>query len=298
MSRSHLHTALEDVSRAFMFLRPDFCHTKLRVALSTMGDEPISVPGGMLFYVAVVALLNQRGQLGALTPAGKVVLLLKCFNNKVYEASVGVDSSAVASLPAALAAVAPCVVERLLCSSSPTAFLLAVFSGPASRTVLGTGFQFSAVSASGEPLLWNIPAAAVRDLDNKRRLQLSAPAAATASSNLLFPPTGGGGAVPSTDVTSTDDTGKLLSTFGAFLVGGLPPSLLYFMASFPTAPVAPAAGALWVAMQVYMPAVRPGSAALKDATSFSNWLLPGSVDLGRLSAQCLRAVTAICTTLF
>jgi hypothetical protein len=152
------------------------------------------------------------------------------------------------------------------------------------------------VSASGAPLLWNVPAAAVRDADNKRRLQLGAPAAATASAKLLFPPTGCAGAAPPADVT-----GEPLSTFGSFLVGGLPPSLLFFMASFPTAAVAPATGALCVAMQVYMPTVRPGSAALKDATSFTNWLITGSgspsVDLGRLSAQCHRAVTAICTTL-
>jgi len=55
VSRGDLHRAMEDVVRAFMFLRPDYRNTKLRAALSTMGDESISVPGGMLVYVAVVA---------------------------------------------------------------------------------------------------------------------------------------------------------------------------------------------------------------------------------------------------
>jgi hypothetical protein len=293
VSRGDLHRAMEDVVRAFMFLRPDYRNTKLRAALSTMGDESISVPGGMLVYVAVVALLSRRAQLGAHAPAGSVVLLLKAYNNKVYEASVGVDCTAVTALPTLLPAAAPRIVERLLNgSSAPTAFLLAVFSGPASRTVLGVGFQFTAVSGSGAKLLWYVPAAAVRNADSTRRLLLGAPAAVTSSSKLFFPPDGGVGVVPPADVV-----GESLNTFGVFHVGGLPPPILFFMASLPTPPTAPAVGAKIRAMQVYTPTLRSASAAVKAATEFPSWLSMGSVDLGRLSEQCDRAITALSTLL-
>ena len=311
VSHEDLHTALEDVVRAAMFLRPDYRNSKLLVALSVMGDQPLSVPGGMLLYVAAVALLVERKQLGAHAPMGSVQLLLKCYNNKVYESSVGVDSCNVAALPSALSAVAPTIADRLLSSSSPSAFLVTCFSGPSTRTVMGVGYQFTAAGSDGTPLLWNVPAASVCGDDKIRRLLLGAPAAAVASKKLLFPPAGdaltpaGDALPPAGDAPlPAGDAPLPLLSLGTFNVGGLPPYANFFMASFPLAAKPPASGAQphCTAMQVYSPTLRPASTSLKSATDFSHWLKTGSggrasIDLGLLSSNSHRAVTALTTTL-